>query len=307
RNDHRGADGHRHQRVPPDRRRPLFSARSQSWNTGVYMKRAIAAGLLVAFVVSGCNVSEPAKSAKDNGWDPYVDHYLSDYFAANPQFAAYQGKHEYDGRFSDWSDAGLRKEIERLKAEREKAAAFKDADLDDRQHFERDYLIAAIDNNLFWRETADQPHTNPYWYSDAVDPDMYVSRPYAPLDVRLKAYTVYARNLPAALAQIKANMRPPMAMNLIKIGRQTIGGLADFMSKDVVKVFVGVKDDALQKDFKNANDGAIKAVKDFDAALASMEKTANNNFALGLDKFKAMLKQTEAVDIDLTHLEDIGK
>ena len=113
------------------------------------MKRAIAAGLLVAFVVSGCNVSEPAKSAKDNGWDPYVDHYLSDYFAANPQFAAYQGKHEYDGRFSDWSDAGLRKEIERLKAEREKAAAFKDADLDDRQHFERAYLIAAIDNNLF--------------------------------------------------------------------------------------------------------------------------------------------------------------
>ena len=31
-----------------------------------------------------------------------------------------------------------------------------------------------------------------------------------------------------------------MAKNLIAIGRQTIGGLADFFSKDVVKVFAAV-------------------------------------------------------------------
>jgi len=282
------------------------------------MKRAILAGaLFVASIASGCNTPQPtanqsaadiaAKPTKDNGWDAYADHFLNEYFAANPQFAAYQGKHEYDGRFSDWSESGLGKEIARLKAEREKAAGFRDADLDARQRFERDYLVAQIYSDLFWRETADQPHTNPYWYSDAVDPDMYVSRPYAPLDVRLKAYTTYARNLPAALAQIKANMRQPMARNLIKIGRQTIGGLADFMTNDIAKVFAEVRDDALQKDFKDANDGAIKAVKDFDAALGSMEKTANDNFALGADKFEAMLKQTEGVDIDLKQLEDIGK
>jgi uncharacterized protein (DUF885 family) len=282
------------------------------------MKRAILAGaFLAASIASGCTPSQTganqstastaAKPAMDNGWDVYVDHFLNDYFAANPPFAAYQGKHEYDGKFSDWSEAGLSKEIARLKAEREKATAFKDADLDDRQRFERDYLLAQIDQDLFWRETADQPHTNPYWYSNAVDPDMYVSRPYAPLDVRLKAYTKYARNLHAALEQIKANMRQPMDRNLIKIGRQTIGGLAEFMSRDIPKVFADVRDDALQKDFKNANDSAIKAVRSFDAALASMEKTANDSFALGAGKFQAMLKQTEGVDIDLKQLEDIGK
>ena len=199
------------------------------------MKRAILAGaLFVASIASGCNTPQPtanqsaadiaAKPTKDNGWDAYADHFLNEYFAANPQFAAYQGKHEYDGRFSDWSESGLGKEIARLKAEREKAAGFRDADLDARQRFERDYLVAQIYSDLFWRETADQPHTNPYWYSDAVDPDMYVSRPYAPLDVRLKAYTTYARNLPAALAQIKANMRQPMARNLLRSdGRRSAG------------------------------------------------------------------------------------
>ena len=282
------------------------------------MKRAILIALFLASIAaSGCASSKrapdqsaantTAKPAKDNGWDAYVDHFLNDYFAANPQFAAFQGRHEYDGEFSDWSEAGLNREIVRLKAEREKATAFRDAELDDRQRFERDYLTALIDNNLFWRETADQPHTNPFWYSDAVDPDMYVSRPYAPLDMRLKAYTKYARHLPAALEQIKANMRQPMDRNLIKIGRQTIGGLADFMSKDIPKVFAAVHDDALQKDFVDANDAAIKAVRNFDAALASMEKAANDSFALGPVKFQAMFKQTEGVDIDLKQLEDIGK
>lgn len=257
--------------------------------------------------IANSNRSANTATATKTKWDSYVDQFLNDYFAANPTFAVIQGKHEYDGKFPDWSEEGLNKEIARLKSEREKASAFKDNELDDRQRFERDYLIARIDNDLFWCETADQPHTNPYWYSDPTDPDVYVSRPYAPLETRIKAYTTYAKNLPAALAQIKGNLKGPLSKNLIAIGRQTIGGLADFFSKDVVKVFEPVKDEQLQKGFKEANDGAIKAVKDFDAFLASQEKTANNNFALGPDKFKAMLKQTEGVDIDLASLEQVAQ
>src|SRR5262245_17573427 len=68
------------------------------------------------------NAATPAANAK---WDAYVEQFLNDYFDANPQFAAYQGKHEYDGKFSDWSEAGLAKEISRLKGERDKASAFK--------------------------------------------------------------------------------------------------------------------------------------------------------------------------------------
>ena len=246
-------------------------------------------------------------TASNAKWDAYVDQFLNDYFAANPTFGVTSGKHEYDGKFPDWSDAGLKKEIARLKAEREKASAFKDADLDERQRFERDYLIAQIDKDLFWQETADYPHINPNYYSDALDPDVYVSRPYAPLEQRIKSYTTYAKNVPAALEQIKGVLKSPMAKNHIKIARQTIGGLADFYEKDVPKIFESVKDEASQKDFVEANAAAAKAVKEFDAWLGEQEKTATDNFALGADKFKQMLKQTEGVDIDLAQLEEIGK
>jgi uncharacterized protein (DUF885 family) len=240
-------------------------------------------------------------------WDAYVDQFLNDYFAANPAFAVYQGKHEFDGKLPEFTNEAVAKEIARLKGEREKATAFKDSDLDDRQRFERDYLVAQIDSDLFWAETADLPHTNPNSYSGALDPGVYVTREYAPLETRIKSYTTYAKNVPAALEQIKGTLKTPLAKDLVKIARQSIGGLSGFYESDVVKVFSEVKDETLQNDFKTANEGAVKAVKDFDAWLAEQEKTATGNFALGPEKFKQMLKQTEGVDIDLAQLEEIGR
>ncbi len=272
--------------------------------------------LVACILLTGCqpptsNTNQSANSnmntAANAKWDAHVEQFLNDYFAANPTFGVFQGRHEFDGKLPDWSPDGLNKEIARLKSERDKATAFKDADLDVHQRFERDYLIAQIDKDLFWRETADQPHTNPYWYADALDPDTYVSREYAPLETRIKAYTAYAKNVPPALEQVKGNLKLPLARNLIKIGRQTIGGLADFFDKDVVKVFEPVKDEQSQKDFREANSAAAKAIRDFEAWLGQQEGSANDNFALGPEKFKMMLKQTEGVDIDLAELEKIAR
>lgn len=270
----------------------------------------------LAFFLTGCLPPETNTNQAANGnpatanaeWDRYVEQFLNDYFAANPSFAVNSGRHEFDGKLPDWSEDGLKKEIGRLHSERNKAAAFKDGQLDERQRFERDYLIAQIDQDLFWRETADLPHTNPTFYSGAIDPDVYVSRPYAPLETRIKSYTAYAKNIPAALQQIKANIKTPLSPTLNKIGMTTIGGLADFYAKDVPKIFEPVKDEQSQKEFKEANDAAIKAVEEFNIFLSRQNGiVAVDNFALGADKFKLMLKQTEGVDIDLAKLEEIAR
>ncbi|HEV7642689.1 MAG TPA: DUF885 domain-containing protein [Pyrinomonadaceae bacterium] len=273
--------------------------------------------LIVTILFSGCQqkptVSNQVANSNTNStaanaqWDTYVAKFLDDYFAANPSFAVSSGKHDQDGKLPDWSEEGLKKEIDRLKAERDKAAAFKDEQLDERQRFERDYLIAQIDKDLFWRETADQPHKNPTFYSDALDPDVYVSRDYAPLDVRIKAYTAYAKNVPAALEQVKKNLKFPMAPTLLKIGKTTIGGLADFYEKDVPKVFETVKDEQSQKDFTEANEAAAKAIKDFDKWLGEQEASKSGGFELGDKLFTWMLKATEGVEIDLPKLEEIAR
>jgi uncharacterized protein (DUF885 family) len=259
--------------------------------------------------LSGALGSASAASPTDShpAWSTHVQQFLADYFTAHPGFAVFAGKHEFDGQIADFSEAALTKEIKRLHAARTKTAAFTDSQLSKNERFERDYLIAQIEGDLFWLEVADQPHTAPFWYADALDPDVYITREYAPLETRIAAYTKFAGNVPRALDQIKANLKLPLARTAIKIGHRTIGGLADFFAKDIPAVFSPVKDEHLQADFKAANDPAIKAIREFDAWLTVQEATANGEFALGAEKFSQMLKMTEQVDIPLGRLEAIGQ
>ncbi|HVG34172.1 MAG TPA: DUF885 domain-containing protein, partial [Pyrinomonadaceae bacterium] len=137
--------------------------------------------------------------------------------------------------------------------------------------------------------------------------DVYVSREYAPLPDRLRAYTAYARNVPAAVEQLRRNLRTPLPRTYVQIGRTSLGGLANFYEKDVPAVFASVQDQQLQTEFRTANEAAIKAMKDLDAWFQSQEATATTNFALGADRFREMLRATERVDTPLDQLKEIGQ
>jgi uncharacterized protein (DUF885 family) len=269
----------------------------------------LAATLAVIMLCSSSAHSQSADKTSDSArqWDAFVDQFLSDYFALHPDFAMQLGKHEFDGKFPDWSEAGLTKTNAWLHEQRRAAEGFKDGSLDDRGRLERDYLISRIDAELFWREIVDQPHRTPFFYSEALDPDVYISRPYAPLETRIKSFTAYARNVPAALKQAKVNLKLPLPISFIKIGRTTIGGLAGFFTKDVPQVFEPVKDEKSQAEFKEATVAAIQAIREFDAWLAEQEPKATDDFALGPEKFSLMLKMTEGVDIPLARLEEIAQ
>lgn len=269
----------------------------------------LALRIFFALLALAGSIRIEAAPAADKGptWSGFVTDFLNGYFAAHPEAAVYAGRHEFDGRLPDWSPEGLINEMARLKTQRAVALAFPSEQLDEAQRFERDYLVAQISTQLFWLATADGPHRNPFFYADALDPDVYVSRPYAPLPVRLQAYTRYARAVPLALDQIKVNLNGTLAKPLVAIGRVAIGGLANFYEKEVPAIFSSVTDAALQKDFLEANAAAIKAVRAFDGWLGEKEKSATAEFALGKDKFRAMLRETEGVDTSLAVLEEIGR
>lgn len=268
-------------------------------------------GVIILFSVSCQPVNQPnnQKATRDSSssWDSFVSEFLESYFVAHPDFAVNAGRHEFDGKLPDWSSEGIASENKRLHAMKERARAFADATLDERQRFERDYLVSVVDRELFWRESAEWPFRNPYFYADGIDPDVYVSREYAPLDQRLRAYTAYAKAIPAALAQVQKNLRTPLPKSYVKIGHTSFGGLVSFYEKDVPAIFASVKDEQLQKEFREANASAITAMKGIDDWFKSQEATATDNFALGAEKFSEMLKATEGVDFPLDKLQEVGR
>ena len=111
-----------------------------------------------------------AQAAASKTWDAFTNDFMEATFEARPNYAVWAGRHEFDGRLPDWSAAGIRKEIERLRAARKRAAGFTDSRLSVSQRFERDYVIAVIDDDLFWWATAEAPFRNPTFYSWGLDP-----------------------------------------------------------------------------------------------------------------------------------------
>lgn len=232
-------------------------------------------GVFVLLALAGCGGAQ--KPASSPEWDQFVAGYLDSYFAAHPDAAVSAGRHEFDGKLPDFSRSALDKEIARLHAARIRAQSFA-TDLDSRQQFERDYVLSAIDTDLFWLEWARSPYRNPFFYSDPLDPQVYLTRPYAPLDQRMRAFIAYERALPAALLQVRANLQTPMPRTLVDFGRTTFGGLATYFAHDVPGIFASVKDTKLQSDFAAANADAVKALVALDAWLASLQSGATDNF-----------------------------
>ncbi len=265
------------------------------------------------FAVSGCQQATPPanqqtmNTSESKEWDSYLNEFLETYFVAHPDFAVRAGRHEFDGKLPDFSATGIANEIKRLHAAKDRVAGFQDSTLNERQRFERDYVASVIDGDLFWMESAEWPFRCPQFYAGSIDPDVYVSREYAPLDQRLRAYTAYAKSIPIAVDQIRKTLRTPLPKTFVNIGHTTFGGLISFYQKDVPDIFASVKDEQLQKDFKDANAGAIKAMQDIDAWFKTQEAGATTNFQLGVEKFSEMLKATERVDVPLDKLAEVGR
>ncbi len=265
-------------------------------------------------MLPGCRTAkEPAPAtpavapAAASGWDRTVEEYTSGYFQHRPDLAVSAGRHEFDGLLPDWSPEGISRFVSFLKTWRIKAEGHPTAN--DREAFEKSYVLAQIDGDLFWIEIAEAPFTNPYYYSsfNGVDPNVYLTREYAPLEVRLRAFNKYLANLPAALKQIRANLRTPMPRTFAAMGRTTFGGLASFFETDVPKIFAEVSQPALQAELKTATAAAIRELKALDAWFESEARRATDKFPLGAMRFERMLRDTERVDIPLDELERIGR
>ena len=250
----------------------------------------------------------PLASLPTSDWKSFRDTFIEDWFKVSPADAVYQGRHDFDGGLGDWTPGGLKRQGDFLREAIDKAKRFDTAKLSKDDAFERDYLVAVASGKLFWLEDADFPHRNPAWYVGAgLDPNVYIARPYADAPTRMRAMVTFMRKIPAAAAQIKANLKTPMPLSFIDYGVSAFNGFGDYYTGDGKKAFAEVKSPALQEEFDKAAELASKAMHDLATWTASQRPHATQGFALGADRFARMLKLTEDVDVPLATLEAAGK
>jgi uncharacterized protein (DUF885 family) len=281
------------------------------------------AASVVALTATGCSKAAPEKAPEiaapvaeapadpmaidtSTEWGAFLSPFLETYFQLNPNFAVYQGRHEFDGELPDFSDAGLKAQIDMRKTAIAGAQALDPAGLSDAQKFERDYLIHVMQGELFWLEEADTPHHNPAYYVGVLDPNVYIARPYADAETRMKAFIKYAKNVPAAAAQIEANLQLPLPETFLKLGQAGFSGFADYYPGDAKAAFAEVQNPELQAEFDAAAAAASAAMQHLSDYIGSVPATTDG-FAMDADRFSDMVRLTEAVDLPLDQLKAIGK
>ncbi len=288
----------------------------RGWNglaTGMARVSAAVAAVAMLAGATAPAAQAPAASpgvvtpaAPATAWTRFRDAYVEELFRLDPGFAVYQGRHDFDGRIQDWSPAGLKRLGDFYRRQIADAKAMRGLSADDR--FERDYLVKVTEGRLFWLEDADQPHGNPQWYvSNGLDPNVYVARNYAEPVVRARALTQFLRGVPAAAANIRANLKTPMPLSFAAFGAAAFNGFADYYEGDAVRAFAGVRDERVQRELKAAAASAAAAMRSLGGWMEAERRTANAAFPLGMARFQRMLSATEGVSIPLAQLEAAGR
>ena len=277
--------------------------------------RSASSGLLALLLLGACDkpASPPAQPAAtqptpDPGragpnFEKLAERLVDEGLAANPTHGVELGLHEYDGKLPDVSAAGLEKEAARLQAAIQSLEDLDPKTIEPAQQVERTALITAMWGQLFELKERASHRRNPMFYLAALDLTPYISRDYAPLEQRARAILQIANATPAHLDAAMENLDKAMPRTFVNTALLQARGTSTFIREDVKAATAGLTDTALAKELDASLERMAREVDRYAAFLEQAQANANDDFALGPERFQAMLARTQGIDISLADLE----
>src|SRR5437868_5410382 len=300
-------------RLPPRDGDPSGTSRSSSCSyTGLKSganENAFRKTLWFALVLLTLCLGAAAFAAQtdDTEFEARAVDYINTYLAAHPLRGTALGLHEYDGKITDYSRLSLDAELHRLRRFDDVLAKFDPAKLSPRQSIDLRILQAAVKKDLFEMQDMSIFERNPMVYARAGDVNVYIKRNFAPLEDRVRSLIAIESQIPNILIAARTNLGETLPKPFVELAIQIAKGSADFLKKDLVTAVSGLKDEQLRGAFNEANRKAASALNDY-AAWLEREKLpkASLDFALGDEKFKRFLAQSELVDLPPQKILEIG-
>src|SRR6266568_3788837 len=248
-----------------------------------------------------------AAQTEDAEYESVAEEYIKTYLAAHPLQGTALGLHEYDGKITDYSRLSLDAELHRLRRFDDVLAKFDPAKLSHRQSIDLRILQVAVKKYLFDMQDMSIFERNPMVYAGAADVNVYIKRNFAQLDDRVRSLATIESQIPNILIAARTNLNETLPKPFVELAIQIARGSADFLKKDLVAAVSGVKDEQVRVAFQEANRKAASALNDY-AAWLEREKLpkASLDFALGEEKFRRFLAQTELVDLPPEKILEIG-
>ena len=248
-----------------------------------------------------------AAETEDGEYEAVAEEYIKGYLGAHPLEGTALGLHEYDGKITDYSRLALDAELSRLRRFDDRLSKFDPAKLSSRQSIDLRILQGAVKKGLFEMQDMSIFERNPMVYARAADVNVYIKRNFAPLEDRVRSLVAIESQIPNILIAARTNLNDVVPKPYVELAIQIAKGSADFLKKDLVAAIGNLKDEQLRVAFHEANRKAANALNDY-AAWLEREKLpkASMDFALGEEKFRRFLAQTELVDLPPQKILEIG-
>jgi uncharacterized protein (DUF885 family) len=253
--------------------------------------------------------SEPSsgRTGGDRAFNRLADDYIAGFLAWRPQTGTSLGFHQYDGKVTDFSRPSLNAELARMRKFDDQLAAFNTNGLSAKAFYDYRILRSAIKRELFAFEEMAIYDRNPMTYAGVLDVNIYIKRDFAPLAERVKSLTSVLEQAPKIVAAARANLAQSLPRPEIETAIEEANGAVDFLGKDLVEALKDVHNDTLMSKFRSANGRAIEELRGY-AKYLKEEKLpkANDQFALGREKYAKLVNYGEMLTISPEDLLEIG-
>jgi uncharacterized protein (DUF885 family) len=262
---------------------------------------------LIALGLFPEGIRDFAAETEDAEYEAVAEEYIKGYLGAHPLEGTALGLHEYDGKITDYSRLALDAELSRLRRFDDRLSKFDPGKLSVRQSIDLRILQAAVKKDLFEMQDMSMFERNPMVYARAADVNVYIKRNFAPLEDRVRSLVAIESQVPNILTAARTNLNDVVPRPYVELAIQVAKGSADFLKKDLVAAIGNLKDEQLRVAFHEANRKAANALNDY-AAWLEREKLpkASMDYALGEEKFRSLLAQTELVDLPPQKILEIG-
>lgn len=236
------------------------------------------------------------------------DEYLAALFDTYPTLAASLGLHDYDGRVQDFREAARARRVAALRTAADRLAETSLEALDPEDAHDHTLLSLAVDEELFELVVLREFERNPMAFSGALDVSGYIKRNYAPLARRAEALTAHLRQFPDVLAAARQTLHPTIPLPFLETSLEVYAGTIRFHEHDLPAAVRAVGPGVLWSTFERANADALAALRAFTRYLEEdLRPRATQDFAIGEDRFRTMLRLGEMVDLPLDRLHEIGR
>ena len=232
---------------------------------------------------------------------------LDERWKASPPEAAGSGIHDYDGLLPPVTSASIEARVAGLRAALADGVAIVPGGLASMESFDLDLLLLGLRSEI-WELTENRSFTHdPMALMWPLEATAYMDRSYAPVEQRMASMVNLLLAVPAYLDSVCDLLEPPFAKPVLGQTIEAYLGVAGFYRGDVTEFAKANLDADGSGEATQAAESAAAAIDAMVGYLRAHETTANDDFAIGTERYATMLSLGEMVDFPLSQIEAAGE